>query len=109
MAPPFKQAEFEILYGEGASRLGEVIDLGVKVGLIEKSGAWYSCGGTRIGQGKDNARTYLKENPELARELEDKIRDHFFSRPEAVPATSEAVNTSDAADVAAPDELDPEL
>ncbi len=109
MAPPFKQAEFEILYGEGASRLGEVIDLGVKVGLIEKSGAWYSCGGTRIGQGKDNARTYLKENPELARELEDKIRNHFFSRPEAVPGTAEAAAINDDADAPVADELDPEL
>ncbi|MBK8964681.1 MAG: recombinase RecA [Candidatus Competibacteraceae bacterium] len=109
MAPPFKQAEFEILYGEGASRLGEVIDLGVKVGLIEKSGAWYSCGGTRIGQGKDNARTYLKENPDLARDLEAKIRDHFFSRPEAVPGTADAAALSDDADAPVADELDPEL
>ncbi|HAO32565.1 MAG TPA: recombinase RecA [Candidatus Competibacter sp.] len=109
MAPPFKQAEFEILYGEGASRLGEVIDLGVKVGLIEKSGAWYSCGGVRIGQGKDNARSYLKENPELARELETKIRDHFFSRPDAVPGTADAAATSDEADAPVADELDPEL
>ncbi|MBK9949956.1 MAG: recombinase RecA [Candidatus Competibacteraceae bacterium] len=109
MAPPFKQAEFEILYGEGASRLGEVIDLGVKVGLIEKSGAWYSCGGARIGQGKENARVYLKENPDLARELEDKIRDHFFSRPEAVPGTAEAAAISDDADAPVADELDPEL
>lgn len=66
VAPPFKQAEFEILYGEGTSRLGEVVDLSIKAGLIDKSGAWYSCSGTRIGQGKDNARTYLRENPELA-------------------------------------------
>ncbi|MEI2742686.1 MAG: recombinase RecA [Candidatus Competibacter sp.] len=109
MAPPFKQAEFEILYGEGASRLGEVIDLGVKVGLIEKSGAWYSCGGVRIGQGKDNARSYLKENPELARELETKIRDHFFSRPDAVPGTADAAAISDEADAPVADELDPEL
>ncbi|MBL8258737.1 MAG: recombinase RecA [Candidatus Competibacteraceae bacterium] len=110
MAPPFKQAEFEILYGEGASRLGEVIDLGVKVGLIEKSGAWYSCGGTRIGQGKDNARSYLKDNPELARELETKIRDHFFTRPEAVPATvADAGTVSDEAETPVADELDPEL
>ncbi|MGB2683204.1 MAG: recombinase RecA [Candidatus Competibacter sp.] len=109
MAPPFKQAEFEILYGEGASRLGEVIDLGVKFGLIEKSGAWYSCGGVRIGQGKDNARSYLKENPELARELETKIRDHFFSRPDAVPGTADAAATSDEADAPVADELDPEL
>jgi len=87
MAPPFKQAEFEILYGEGTSRLGEIIDLGVKINLIEKSGAWYSCNGARIGQGKENARGYLKENPDLARELEDKIRTHFLTRSDAAPGT----------------------
>ena len=109
LAPPFKQAEFEILYGEGASRLGEIIDLGVKAGLIEKSGAWYSCGGTRIGQGKDNARAYLRENPELARELEDKIRAHFLTRPDAVPGADLGnVGGGDIADSAA-DELDADL
>ena len=109
LAPPFKQAEFEILYGEGASRLGEIIDLGVKAGLIEKSGAWYSCNGARIGQGKDNARTYLKENPELARDLEDKIRAHFLSRPDAVPAIEPGgVSDNEASDSAA-DELDADL
>ena len=108
LAPPFKQAEFEILYGEGASRLGEIIDLGVKAALIEKSGAWYSRGGTRIGQGKDNARNYLKENPELARELENMIRDHFLVRPDAVPVTAEQVE-DDEAPGAAPDELDTDL
>ena len=108
LAPPFKQAEFEILYGEGASRLGEIIDLGVKAALIEKSGAWYSRGGTRIGQGKDNARNYLKENPELARELENMIRDHFLARPDAVPATAEQVE-DDEAPGAATDELDTDL
>jgi len=90
MAPPFKQAEFEILYGEGTSRLGEVIDLGVKAGLIEKSGAWYSCAGTRIGQGKENARSYLRENAELARELEAKIRAHFLAKPDALPTIPES-------------------
>ncbi|HHW77959.1 MAG TPA: recombinase RecA [Xanthomonadaceae bacterium] len=107
LAPPFKQAEFEILYGEGASRLGEIVDLGVKIGLIEKSGAWYSCGGTRIGQGKDNARAYLKENPELARELEDKIRAHFLTRPEAVPGADLGGPSDEAAGSA--DELDADL
>ncbi len=107
LAPPFKQAEFEILYGEGASRLGEVIDLGVKIGLIDKSGAWYSCGGTRIGQGKENARAYLKENPELARDLEDKIRAHYLTRPDAVLATAESNGTGDASPAA--DELDPDI
>jgi recombination protein RecA len=109
LAPPFKQAEFEILYGEGASRLGEIIDLGVKAGLIEKSGAWYSCNGARIGQGKDNARAYLKENPELARQLEDKIRAHFLSRPDAVPAIEPGGVSDDEAGDSAADELDADL
>ena len=74
MAPPFRQAEFEILYGEGVSRLGELIDLGVKNGLVDKAGAWYSCNGERIGQGKENAKNYLREHPEMADELEDKLR-----------------------------------
>ncbi len=74
VAPPFKQAEFEIRYGEGISHEGEIIDLGVKLGLIDKAGAWYSCRGDRIGQGKDNVRTYLKEHPELAADIESLIR-----------------------------------
>jgi len=74
LAPPFKQAEFEILYGEGISRESEIINLGVQNDLVEKSGAWYSYGGERIGQGKDNARIYLKEHPEVAQEIEAKIR-----------------------------------
>jgi recombination protein RecA len=74
LAPPFKQAEFEILYGEGISREGEMIELGVQAGLVEKSGAWYSYGGNRIGQGKDNVRLYLKEHPEVAKEIEAQIR-----------------------------------
>ncbi len=74
VAPPFKQAMFDILYGEGISREGEIIDLGAQQGVIEKSGAWYSYGGNRIGQGKDNVRNFLKENPELASEIEAKIR-----------------------------------
>ncbi|MCX8114113.1 MAG: recombinase RecA [Burkholderiaceae bacterium] len=75
VAPPFKQAEFDILYGEGISREGEVVDLGALHGIIEKSGAWYSYRGDRIGQGKDNARDYLKEHPELALEIENQIRE----------------------------------
>ena len=74
VAPPFKQTEFDILYGEGVSREGEIIDIGVKEGLVNKSGAWYSYDGTRIGQGKDNVRNYLKENAEVAKEIEGKIR-----------------------------------
>jgi recombination protein RecA len=74
VAPPFKQAEFEILYGEGISREGELIDIGVAQNIIEKSGSWYSYGKDRIGQGKENAREYLKANPEVADEIEAKIR-----------------------------------
>jgi len=75
MAPPFRQTEFEILYGEGTSREGELIDLGVANGLVEKSGAWYSCNGERIGQGKENARQYLKGNPEMAEGLDKALRE----------------------------------
>ncbi len=78
VAPPFKQAEFEILYGEGISRLGEVVDIGVKLGFVEKSGAWYSYNGNRIGQGKENARQYLQDNPQAAQELEARIREKML-------------------------------
>ncbi len=75
VAPPFKQAEFDILYGEGISREGEIIEIGVNMKFVEKSGAWYSYKGEKIGQGKDNAREYLKEHPEVAQEIEAKIRE----------------------------------
>jgi len=74
VAPPFKIAEFEILYGEGISRLGELIDLGVENDLVKKAGSWYSYGEDRIGQGKENAKTYLKEHPEIAIELDKLLR-----------------------------------
>ena len=74
IAPPFKQAEFGILYNEGISLEGEIVDLGVKEGLIDKAGAWYSYKDDRIGQGKDNARIFLKENPEISQEIEEQIR-----------------------------------
>jgi len=74
VAPPFREAEFEIMYGAGISREGEIIDLGSTQGIIEKSGAWYSYKGSRIGQGKDNARIFLQQNKELAREIEDQVR-----------------------------------
>lgn len=79
MAPPFKQAEFEILYGEGISRLGEIIEMGVKEGLIDKAGAWYSYQGDKIGQGKENVRAYLKEHPEIAAEVEGQVRSKYLS------------------------------
>ena len=74
MAPPFKQAEFQILYGEGISREGEIIDMGVKQGFVDKAGAWYSYNGERIGQGKENVREFLKQNPDIAADIEGKIR-----------------------------------
>lgn len=74
VAPPFRKAEFDILYGEGISHEGEIIDLGVEHGFVEKAGAWYSCNGERIGQGKDNARNFLKENTKMAEEVEAQIR-----------------------------------
>ncbi|MBU6198694.1 MAG: recombinase RecA [Xanthomonadaceae bacterium] len=85
LAPPFKQVVTEILYGEGISREGELIDLGVDNKLVEKSGAWYSYGGERIGQGKDNARQYLKENPSAAKDLEDKLRAALGANKTAAP------------------------
>jgi recombination protein RecA len=75
VAPPFREAIFDILYGEGISRQGEVIDLGVAAKIVDKAGAWYSYNGERIGQGKDNAREFLRENPEIAREIENRIRE----------------------------------
>ena len=77
VAPPFKQASFDILYGEGISREGEIIDLGVDCGVVEKSGAWYSYKGDRVGQGKDNSREFLREHPEIALEIENRVRAHF--------------------------------
>ncbi|RYH03534.1 recombinase RecA [Salipiger sp. IMCC34102] len=74
VAPPFKQVEFDIMYGEGISKTGELLDLGVKAGVVEKSGAWFSYGDERIGQGRENSKTFLKENPQIAMEIEDKIR-----------------------------------
>ncbi len=88
MAPPFKQAEFEILYGEGTSHEGELIDLGVKNGLVEKAGAWYSYNGDRIGQGKDNVRNHMKENPQMSEELDTKLREMLL--PKAGPVKDEA-------------------
>jgi recombination protein RecA len=74
VAPPFKQVEFDIMYGEGISKMGELVDIGVKAGVVEKSGAWYSYGDERIGQGRENAKLFLKQNPSVAMAIEDKIR-----------------------------------
>ena len=77
VAPPFKDAVFDILYGEGISRLGEIIDMGVQAKIVDKAGAWYSYNGEKIGQGRDNTREFLRENPDLAREIENKIREQL--------------------------------
>ncbi|QKT07491.1 recombinase RecA [Gordonia sp. X0973] len=89
VAPPFKQAEFDILYGAGISREGSLIDLGVNEGFIRKSGSWFTYEGDQLGQGKENARTFLKENPDIADEIEKKIKDKLGIGPGAVDAASE--------------------
>jgi recombination protein RecA len=103
VAPPFKQCEFEILYGEGTSREGELIDLGVKNGMIEKAGAWYSYKDERIGQGKDNVRGFLKEHPEMAAEIDQRLRVELLPKPKVKgkPSDSEATDSNP--------EVEPEL
>jgi recombination protein RecA len=91
VAPPFREAIFDILYGQGVSREGEIIDLGVEAKVVEKSGAWYSYGGERIGQGRDNCREYLRENPDLARDIENKVRESLGITPMGAVAGAEAV------------------
>jgi recombination protein RecA len=80
VAPPFREAEFEIMYGAGISRTGEIIDIGVAQGLIEKSGSWFSYKGERIGQGKENARTFLEQHVETAREIETLLREKLLPK-----------------------------
>jgi recombination protein RecA len=82
VAPPFKQAEFDILYGEGISREGSILDLAVDLGFVQKSGAWYAYGDTRLGQGRENTRDFLKANPELAAELDRRIRLKVQGQPD---------------------------
>jgi recombination protein RecA len=93
VAPPFKQAEFDVLYGEGISREGEIIEIGAQLKFIEKAGAWYSYNGEKIGQGKDNAREFLKENPKIAQEIEDKIRANSSALSEVMTAPQESDET----------------
>jgi len=94
VAPPFREAIFDILYGEGISRQGEIIDLGVQAKIVDKAGAWYSYNGEKIGQGKDNAREFLRENPEIAREIENRIRESLgvAAMPQGAHAAAEAVD-----------------
>jgi recombination protein RecA len=95
VAPPFKQAEFDIMYGAGISREGEVIDLGVAANIVDKAGSWFSYSGNRIGQGKDNVREYLKEHPEIAFEIENRVRENFGVVPR--PAGSKPAKAAKAA------------
>ena len=98
VAPPFRQVEFDIVYGEGISKMGELIDLGVKAGIIEKSGAWISYGGTRIGQGRNNAKQYLRDNPQTAAAIEKSIRQNaglIVDRMLAAPEAGEAEEPGD--------------
>lgn len=93
VAPPFREAIFDILYGEGISREGEILDLGVEAKIVEKAGAWYSYMGERLGQGRDNSREFMRENPELTREIENKIRAHLgvTTMPTQTPAANAPV------------------
>ena len=93
VAPPFRTVEFDIMYGEGVSKTGELVDLGVQAGIVEKSGAWFSCDGQRIGQGRENAKQFLRENPDMARSIENRIRENagvvasaMLEGPEAPPS-----------------------
>jgi recombination protein RecA len=90
VAPPFRQTEFQILYGEGINKRGEIIDLGVKLGMVEKSGAWYAFKGEKIGQGKNNACDYLKEHPEVAFEMEQMIRTRLTEAGGGMEVTPDA-------------------
>ncbi|MGH8177748.1 MAG: recombinase RecA [Steroidobacter sp.] len=91
VAPPFREAEFEIMYGAGISRNGEIIDIGVAQGLVEKSGSWYSYNGERIGQGKENARTFLEQHPDIARDIEAKLREKLLPAKRGEALKGEAV------------------
>ena len=105
VAPPFKQVEFDIMYGEGISRTGEIVDLGVKAGIVEKSGAWFSFEGQRIGQGRENTKAFLKENPEIAARIEQAIRQNaglIVDRMLAQPDDNEAAEALEGPEEAAP-------
>jgi recombination protein RecA len=90
VAPPFKQAEFQILYGTGINRMGEIVDYGVKLGMVDKAGAWYSYQGNKIGQGKSNVMKFLQENPEMAKELELRVRTELLSTPQLSLSAADA-------------------
>jgi recombination protein RecA len=98
VAPPFKQVEFDIMYGEGVSKMGELIDLGVKAGIVEKAGAWFSHDSTRIGQGRENAKTFLRNNPDMAAKIEQMIRQNSGLIAEKILETGPAEDDADGTD-----------
>ena len=100
LAPPFKQVEFDIMYGEGVSKTGELIDLGVKAGVVEKSGAWYSYDSQRIGQGRENAKVFLKDNPDIAAKIEAQVRANSGLIAEAILAGEAGKDDDDDAEAA---------
>ncbi len=101
MAPPFKQTEFEILYGEGVSREGELIDLGVQNGMVDKAGAWYSYNGDRIGQGKENVRKHMIENPEMANDIDTRLREKLLPKAGSALKSEEATSEDNEVEVEA--------
>lgn len=104
MAPPFRQVEFDIMYGEGISKTGEIVDLGVQAGFVEKSGAWFSAEGERIGQGRENAKQYLRDNPAMMLTLENKIKGSAGIVAEALLVGPDSNEAAEAAEIAASDE-----
>ena len=90
IAPPFKEAEFDIMFGQGISKEGDILDLAVKENIVEKSGAWYAYQGSKIGQGRENAKTYLRENPAICAEVENKVREQYGLRPGVVQESKES-------------------
>jgi recombination protein RecA len=95
VAPPFRQVEFDIMYGQGISKVGELVDLGVKAGIVEKSGSWFSYDGQRVGQGRENAKSFLKDNPDIAEKIEAAIRANMGTVGEALQGAKEADDDAD--------------
>jgi len=98
LAPPFRQVEFDIIYGEGISKVGELIDLGVKVGVVEKSGAWFSCDSQRIGQGRENAKQFLREHPDMTGAIEKRVREQSGVVANAMLSTMDETEEAEAAE-----------
>ena len=94
VAPPFREAEFDIMFGKGISKEGDILDLAANVGIISKSGAWYAYEGDKIGQGRENAKTYLRENPEFCKMIEEMVREHYFAQEDEAPESEEETSVS---------------